>query len=118
MGMEWKETPEEMLVDLATEYARAIHTGVYLIFQRYTGEIESWMKSNAPWTDRTGNARQTLYAEVTDLANRFVELEIGQMMSYGIFLELANAGRYAILGPAIDYFLPKIWADVQLLVKP
>jgi hypothetical protein len=73
------------------------------------------MKQNAVWTDRTSNARQTLWAEAFDFSD-VVVLAFGHGVSYGTFLELANQGRYAIITPAIDYFAPKIWQDAQRLL--
>lgn len=58
-------------------------------------------QERAPWTDRTGNARQSI--DIADLSNqqeiRFL-LIIG--VEYGIWLELANQGKYRIIGPTVD----------------
>lgn len=113
----WDIEPDDMLVDVAEQYSAAIHQAIYQIMRRYSAEIEAWMKSNAAWTDRTSNARQGLYSEVEDVVNQTVTIIFGHTMTYGIFLELANGGRYAIIAPAIDYFLPKIWADIQILLR-
>jgi hypothetical protein len=73
------------------------------------------MKENAPWTDRTSNARQTLWAEVFAMSD-VVVLAFGHGMDYGTFLELANQGRFAIITPALDVFGPQIWNDAKALV--
>jgi hypothetical protein len=46
-----------------------------------------------------------------------VLIAFGHGVDYGIFLELANAGRFAIVNPALDFFAPKIWADVRRLIN-
>ena len=62
----------------------------------------SYMKTSAPWTDRTGNARATLNAEAThSLAEQVIRLFGG--MPYQIWLEVRHAGRFAIIGPAVKY---------------
>lgn len=65
------------------------------------GEAESQAKRNAPWTDRTGNARKSITGsgpEVTP-TNMRAALAIG--MYYGVFLELSNGGKYRIVWPTV-----------------
>ena len=116
-GFYWTVPPEQAFPELADAYISAIHRGVMAIAQRRAPEIENWMKDNAPWTDRTANARQTLYTEVTDVTNQMVSLTLSHGVYYGIFLEVNNAGRYAIINPALDHFAPLIWADVQRMLS-
>lgn len=75
------------------------------------------MKSNASWTDRTGNARQSLNAEVEDMAMDMVEIVLSHGVEYGIYLELSHGGAYAIIAPAVDVFAPRIWADVRAMLS-
>jgi hypothetical protein len=89
---------------------------VRAIADRWAPEIQNWMKENAPWTDRTGNARQGLYTEVQDVANVMVSIILSHGVDYGLFLEVSNQGRYAIINPAIDHFGPKVWADVKRIM--
>lgn len=117
MGFSWTTRPTQAWPQLANAYAEAIRRGVYQIAQRRALEIEAWMKQNAPWTDRTGNARQTLYTAVEQASRDMVDIIMAHGMDYGIFLELAHAGRYAIIGPAIDYWGPILWNDVRALLS-
>jgi hypothetical protein len=117
MPLRWQRPPETVFANLAQAYAIAIHQGVKTLAERYSVEIEAWIKSNAPWTDRTGNARQTLYSEVTDIANSAAIIIISHGVEYGTFLELAHGGSYAIITPALDHFIPRIWRDVRALVR-
>ena len=115
MSFQWQTTPEEAFVELSEAYAQAIHEAVHAIAQRWAPEIEQWMKQNAIWTDRTGNARQTLWADVVEIANQAVVAAFGHGVDYGTFLELAHGGTYAIVTPALDRFIPLIWRDVAAL---
>jgi hypothetical protein len=65
-------------------------------------KARTYMKTNAPWTDRTGNARQTLnsHAEHT---TEYHEIHLYGGMPYQIFLEVRWAGRFAIIGPAVKF---------------
>ena len=120
-GLRWTVPPQTAWPALAANYRQAIERGVHAIAQRWAPEIENYMKSNAPWTDRTGNARGALYSKVeppTPAQIRgMIEIWLGHGMDYGIFLELRNAGRYAIVNPALDYFAPRIWADVRRMLS-
>jgi hypothetical protein len=62
----------------------------------------AWMKVNAKWTDRTGNARQTLSAYGLH-SETWHEIHLHGGMPYQIFLETRWAGRFAIIGPAVKY---------------
>ncbi len=116
-GITWQKRPSEAFPELATAYVSAIHAGVVAIMQAYAPEVENWMRDNAPWTDRTGNARQGLYTALEELVNETVTLILSHGVTYGKYLELCNAGRYAIIAPALDVFAPRIWADVQRMLS-
>jgi len=117
VSIEWTITPEVAFTPGVQRYIGAIRRGVRAIAQRRAPEIENWMKLNAIWVDRTGNARQTLTAEVEDLALDVVQIVMEHGVEYGVWLELAHGGTYAILAPAIDYWGPIVWADVQALLR-
>ena len=117
MSFQWERTPEDALVELAEAYVTAIHDSIVTLARRYAPEIEQWLKDNAPWTDRTSNARQTLMSEVEEIANSAVIIILAHGMEYGVFLELAHGGRYSVIMPALDYFIPRIWADVLELLR-
>jgi hypothetical protein len=60
----------------------------------------AWMKINAPWTDDTGAARASLIAIAASQGSQH-EITVINAVSYGIWLEVANSGRFQILGPAM-----------------
>jgi hypothetical protein len=73
-------------------------------FYRAKPDAETYAKTNAPWTNRTGNARSGLHAEITvsDDRNTF-ELLMAHSVFYGVFLENRWSGKFAILMPTINY---------------
>ena len=61
-------------------------------------ETESWMKANAPWEDRTGNARDALWAEAFGTpAAVGIDVGHGEDIEYGAYLETVSNGRYGII---------------------
>ena len=71
------------------------------IITRQSALGETWMKQNAPWTDRTGNARQGLHAVPERERLRHYTLILAHAVSYGIWLEVRNSGKYEIIQPAL-----------------
>jgi len=70
----------------------------FALAQNWAGKLEREMKEKAPWTDRTGNARAGLYG-TTEWDGNDVVIRIGHTVVYGVYLELAHDGRYAIVKP-------------------
>jgi hypothetical protein len=65
-------------------------------------KAEAHMKTGAKWTDRTGNARQTLRAAASHAADlSWHEIKLFGGMPYQVWLEIRWGGRYAIIGPSI-----------------
>jgi hypothetical protein len=69
-------------------------------------EGEAWMKANAKWTDRTGNARNGLGGDVRVTKNS-VAIVFYHSVPYGIWLEVRWDGRYAVIRPAVERFAPR-----------
>lgn len=118
-GLRWEQPPEKVWPAGAQAYAQAVRRGVHAVCQRWSAILTNEMKQNAPWTDRTGNARQGLYSTVEppspEQVQTMIELIIshGAAVDYSIFLELANAGRFAIISPTLDANAPRVWADIR-----
>lgn len=117
MPLTWTVTPDKAWSQLANGQAKAIRRAVRALARRRAPEIENWLKANASWTDRSSNARQTLYTEVQELTFGLVEIVMSHGVEYGWHLELANAGRFQVLGHAVDTWGAVIWRDVQDLLR-
>ena len=63
--------------------------------------LEGYARENRRWTDRTGHARQRLNCKCLSLANGY-RLELGHGVDYGLWLELANEKRFAIIMETIN----------------
>lgn len=79
-------------------------------------EMEASAKQNAPWTDRTGNARRTLAGFAQWDSTGSLVVGIAGHMHYSPRPELHYGGRYAILAPTVDAYAPIILAAVARAV--
>ena len=114
-GIKWNFSPARLFEWLGDVRRRQIESGVKRVADRYSVEIEQWMKQNAPWQDRTGQARATLKAEVIDVTGRAAIILLTHGTDYGgLYLETMQAGRFAIISPALDYFAPRLMRDLQI----
>jgi hypothetical protein len=97
-------------------YRDMLIRAVYRLLSYYAPQIETDAKTNAPWTDRTGNARQTLAAFVYIPEEAVIVLVLKQHMSYGVCLELKRGGRYAIVMPTLQLHYGPVWRAVTDVV--
>ena len=79
---------------------------MHAIFEYQATKALGYMKTTAPWTDRTGNARSGLGADVEWIPLSLHKMRLFHRMWYGIFLETRWAGKYAIILPTIQKFGP------------
>lgn len=119
MSFSWQVTPDAAFVPLYEQYGETLEREIIALAERMTDEITAYMKLNAPWTDRTGEARANLYSVVQTEAGQMVSILIshGSLIPYGVYLELAYAGRFAIISPTIDAFGPRVFREVQALLQ-
>lgn len=75
----------------------------------------AYMRANAPWTDRTGDARAGLgFAIDEGLTEATVTLY--HSVSYGVWLEIALGGRYAIIVPTIETMGPQLMHRLEAML--
>lgn len=81
-------------------------------------KLQNHAKVNAPWTDRTGMARRQLAAGVEDHTGRnLIRIYLAQGVNYGIWLELANEKRFAIIQPTINLKSGEVMRGLQNLME-
>lgn len=73
----------------------------FLVLVSWEPIIENEMKGDAPWTDRSANARQNLEAEAYRKSETSVALIARGLMDYQHFLELKKRGQ-SILSPELE----------------
>jgi len=98
--------------DKTKEYLDRKKAGMYALLQDWAGQMESYSKIHAPWTDRTSHARQSLHGGVDIDKDTFI-LYLSHGVEYGKWLELAHGGNYAIVRPTVDTHLSRIKQTVK-----
>ena len=79
---------------------------------KFAERLQQYARENAPWEDRTTDARQGLTASV-DQSDDNIELTLAHTVDYGIWLEIRWGGRYAIIIPTIEQLGPDIYDEMQ-----
>jgi hypothetical protein len=108
MDFQWIETPEKMIENIEKYGARA-YSALDALAAEIAVRLQNYSRANASWQDRTGNARSGLFAVSEKAAGDLVTIYLshGHSIDYGKWLELANAGKYAIIMPAIETIIPE-----------
>lgn len=108
-------------------YAQRVRFAVGQLAQYFAAVLEKDAKENAPWTDRTANARQALRGYTSEnpaagypteqLARDVVAIYLSHGMDYGVFLELKNQGQYAVIIPTLETHYGEIQRRLKELFK-
>lgn len=116
---QWIITPEDPWAQLAQQQVDAIEADLVRLIDELTDEVAGWMRANARWQDRTGDARAGLWADVEHVTRQTVYLLMSHdvTLNYTWFLEYAHRGRFAILADAADHFWPVLWRGAQRIVR-
>ncbi len=79
-------------------------------------QMQNYARERAPWIDDTGNARQGLHGG-SFWDNYFLFCYIAHAVEYGVYLELANSGNYAILEETRDKFAQDFYKSIEIIMK-
>lgn len=94
-----------------------VDAAVDLVFDRYEAIAETHARTNAPWSDETGNARAGLFAQHDAQPMERHTLTVYGTMPYTFWLEVRWSGKYAIIGPTLVDIAPRMAADLAAAVK-
>lgn len=76
-------------------------------FETARGQVENYARNHAPWEDRTGDARAGLTTDVYE-NDGSVFLELAHTVEYGLWLEIIQNGRFAIILPTLEVMAPQV----------
>lgn len=100
MNVDWSGI--EDMQSRMEEYGRRCLRALHSVAEYWAPIIEAQAKQNAPWVDRTGNARQGLRGFAEDLNETSVAIFLTHSVDYGVYLELEYQGRYSIIMPTME----------------
>ena len=118
-GIRWVRPPSD-LARAIEQYGDRVILAVTLVAERIATIMQNEARANAPWTDRTGNARSGLFgAAERDVAQKLVVIYLshGPDIDYGVWLELANQGRFSIVMKTILAHLPELKAELDAIFR-
>lgn len=99
-GFHWTAGSLEKLQGNVRAYPVAVNRAITAAVEYGATRGESAMRANAPWTDRTGNARGGLFTVPVHEATRH-RIIFSHGVPYGIWLEVTHSGRYQIIMPTV-----------------
>jgi hypothetical protein len=71
------------------------------VCKNFVQKAQDQAQANAPWEDKTGDARKLLKGYAIDDDNA-IGFCLAHRVDYGKYLETANNGDYAILEPTVE----------------
>lgn len=98
-------------------WERRMRAALKALGDHYGAQMEAEAKVEAPWTDRTGLARQGLFGEAREFGDDTLRVRLSHTMEYGTYLELANSGKYQVLEPTVQRHAPDFFQDVEKVAK-
>lgn len=96
-------------------FDKNVKRSIEAVFDREAADAEVYVKTKAPWTDRTGAARSGLLV-IANHGASFDEIFFAYSVNYGIWLEVAHDRKYAIIGPAMRVYSELLMAHLDHLL--
>lgn len=105
-----------------TKFDNKVERALVAVMGFYAPKAEAWMKHNAPWKDRTTNARNGLFTQFFKEASR-IGFVLAHRVNYGIYLELPRKNKkrtgkrsYPIIVPAMKMWGPRTMKKMNRLI--
>lgn len=93
-----------------------VRAGVEGVARITASKAKSYAKLHKRWKNRTSHAVQGLDADVEWTTNTKLYVYIFHSVDYGVWLELANSGKYAILEESLSVFKKDFLDSVKTLM--
>lgn len=114
----WIKPPKTLQTAVA-KYGLRVLVAIKAIADYIAVQAQNDMRQQAPWTDRTGNARNGLFSIAEQAASDTIIIYFshGHSINYGIYLETMGAGKYAIIAPTMQRIYPELEKMLKRLFK-
>lgn len=104
-------------IDSCIQFRNKFEASVLILCQISAMKMEEYAKNEAPWTDRTGNARQNLKGQAEWISSDKIMIAVSHHMYYGYWLELAHDREYAILEESIEQNVEELYRALRRLLR-
>lgn len=140
MDIVWTTPPEGILNELQ-KAEKEILEAIYAAAAAWGQGTQDQARANAPWEDRTGNARQGIFYAVDGFGlgtqigqvslsahahkgditvesgdKDVLIITLGHTVYYGKFLETSRGGKWAIIMSTIESRLPELERELRAIV--
>jgi hypothetical protein len=93
-------------------YEKAVNDAIKGELKSTAEEMQGYARENAPWQDRTGNARRGLTGSWG--LNKYVYyVKLAHSVDYGVYLELSNEKRFEIIAPTMQKFGAGLYSRIK-----
>lgn len=113
VSIEWNQPSVNAVKRNMDEYGNKVTAMLVSIGEQFAPQIEARGRTEASWTDRTGNARRGLRSFVVTGPDGKVYIYFTHQVEYGVHLELLHQGRYAIIMRTLESFYNPVWSAVK-----
>lgn len=114
--IDWGGTDRRMKQRIG-QYGQAVKQASFNLGQHWAAVLEAYSKAQAPWTDRTAAARQSLWGRSFLVQNGdVVVIVLSHGVNYGVFLELANAGKFSVIAPTLETHYGQLWNSYRRML--
>lgn len=119
---------EDSLTENIEAFPGKLDRVIGLMMQYQAPKVQDYMRTNASWNDRTGNARNGLFARYGSGGGKLFGapmvggaggnmgehvIDIYHTVPYGIWLEVRWSGKYRIIVPTLQSEGPRVMAALS-----
>jgi hypothetical protein len=105
------------ITDNLTRAIAFVEPYVFAVLEHDSGVSQNDLRQSAPWTDRTANARGGLFAQAYKGEGGEMGEVLYHTMPYGVYLELANGGKYRVIWPATLRAGRRVMTGIRMLMR-
>lgn len=95
-GFKWKT---DTLTGPVKQFPLKLERAIVAAIEFHATRAEGDLRRNAPWTDRSSNARGGLFTATEHVPYRAHRIILSHTVPYGIWLEIRHSGKYAVILP-------------------
>lgn len=107
----------EVVMGNLTRYAEAMHSALMQAADEIAHLLAAHAKTHHAWQPVTGATDASTQAGILEATQEYVTVALSAGMDYDVFLELARAGKWAWLWPAVEECKPQMAAILERRLK-